>query len=144
MHHIDTEPGFLAFRATSGELIRRAAAARGEHTLAVLGRERLSYAEADARSARLARGLLASGAGKGTRVGLLAPNGPAWIIGWLAASRIGAVVSLLNTYYRERELSWILRHSDVQVLLTVAHRSEGRDPRPRPHRPPRPQPLAAA
>jgi acyl-CoA synthetase (AMP-forming)/AMP-acid ligase II len=67
----------------------------------------------------LARGLLASGAGKGTRVGLLAPNGPDWILGWLAAARIGCVVSLLNTYYRERELGWILRHADVQVLLTV-------------------------
>jgi acyl-CoA synthetase (AMP-forming)/AMP-acid ligase II len=64
---------------------------------------------------------LASGVGKGTRVGLLAPNGPAWIIAWLAASRIGAVVSLLNTYSLERELSWTLRHADVQVLLTIDH-----------------------
>ena len=119
MHDPHPAPHFPPFRATSGELIRRAAGARGDHALAVLGSERLTYASADARSARLARGLLASGAGKGTRVGLLAPNGPAWIIGWLAASRIGAVVSLLNTYHRERELSWILRHSDVQVLLTV-------------------------
>ena len=29
---------------------------------------------------------------------LLAPNGPEWIVGWLAATRIGCVVALLNTY----------------------------------------------
>ena len=38
---------------------------------------------------------------------------------WLAATRIGAVVPLLNTYYKERELDWILRHCDAQVLFTV-------------------------
>jgi acyl-CoA synthetase (AMP-forming)/AMP-acid ligase II len=118
-HDRPPAPAFPAFRPTAGELIRHAAQRWGDRTLAVLGEERVSYADAEERSARLARGLLASGASKGTRVGLLAPNGPDWIIGMLAASRLGAIVTLLNTYHRERELSWILRHADVQVLLTV-------------------------
>jgi acyl-CoA synthetase (AMP-forming)/AMP-acid ligase II len=67
----------------------------------------------------LALGLLRAGAGKGTRVGVLAPNGPDWVVGWLAATRIGAVTSLLNTYHRARELSGILRHGDTQILLTA-------------------------
>jgi acyl-CoA synthetase (AMP-forming)/AMP-acid ligase II len=112
-------PHFPDFTPTSAELIRSCVARLGDKPLAVLGEERLSYAEADARSAALAKGLLASGAGKGTRVGLLAPNGPDWIVGWLAASRIGCVVALLNTYNKARELGWILRHADIQVLLTV-------------------------
>lgn len=110
---------FPDFRPTAGELIRTCAARHGDKAFAVLGDDRLGYAGAEERSARLAKGLLASGAGKGTRVGLLAPNGPDWIVGWLAAARIGAVVSLLNTYGKARELAWILRHADVQVLLTV-------------------------
>ncbi|MEQ1787963.1 MAG: class I adenylate-forming enzyme family protein, partial [Acidimicrobiales bacterium] len=62
---------------------------------------------------------LASGAGKGTRVGLLASNSPEWIVGWLGVTRIGAVAILLNTYSKAKELGWVLRHSDAQVLLTV-------------------------
>ncbi len=80
---------------------------------------RLSYAEAEARSAALARGLLAAGAGKGTRVGLLAGNGPDWIVGWLGITRMGGVAVLLNTYSKATELGWLLRHGDVQALLTV-------------------------
>lgn len=112
-------PHFPDFRPTSGELIGRCAARFGDKVFAVLGDDRVTYAEAEARSAQLAKGLLASGAGKGTRVGLLAPNGPEWIIGWLGATRIGCVVALLNTYSKARELGWVLRHADVQVLLTV-------------------------
>lgn len=119
MHREDRSPSFPPFVPTVPELIRSAAAKHGDRTFAVLGAQRITFAEAEERSARLARGLLASGVGKGTRVGLLAPNGPDWIVGWLAASRVGAVISMLNTYYRTGELGWILRHADVQVLLTV-------------------------
>ncbi len=112
-------PSFPDFTPTSGNLIRTCAQRHGDKVFAVLNDDRLTYTEADARSAALAKGLLASGAGKGTRVGLLAPNGPDWIVGWLAATRIGCVVALLNTYNKARELGWILRHADIQVLLTV-------------------------
>jgi acyl-CoA synthetase (AMP-forming)/AMP-acid ligase II len=113
-------PPPLEHRAVAGELIRHLAARHGGRDLAVLGDARLTYEDAERRSAALARGLLASGAGKGTRVGLLAPNGPDWIVAWLAGARIGAVVSLLNTYSPARELDWALRHSDTAVLLTPA------------------------
>jgi acyl-CoA synthetase (AMP-forming)/AMP-acid ligase II len=112
-------PSFPGFTATAGGLIRECALRHGDRLFVVLGDERLTYAEVEERSARLARGLLASGVGKGSRVGLLAPNGPDWIIGWLAAARIGAVVSLFNTYAKARELGWVLRHSDVALLLTA-------------------------
>ncbi len=110
---------FPAFRPTSGELTRRCAERWGDAPFVVLGDERLTYADADARSAALAKGLLASGVGKSTHVGLLAPNGPDWVVAWLAATRIGALVALLNTYGQTRELGRFLRHGDVAHLLTV-------------------------
>lgn len=113
-------PSFPPFTPTAGELIRACVDRYGDHTLAVLGDERLTYREAQARSAALARALLASGAGKGTRVGLLDTNTPDWIVGWLGITRIGGVAILLNTYNKPRELGWILRHSDAQLLLTAA------------------------
>jgi acyl-CoA synthetase (AMP-forming)/AMP-acid ligase II len=112
-------PSFPDFTPTSGALIRSCAARSGGKDLAVLGDEHLSYADAEARSAVLARGLLASGAGKGTRVGLLAGNSPEWIVGWLGITRMGGIAVLLNTYSKAAELGWLLRHGDVQVLLTV-------------------------
>ncbi len=115
----ERSPSFPEFTPTAGELIKAAAARRGDPPLAVLGDDRLTYRAAESRSAELAKGLLASGAGKGTRVGLLAGNGPEWIVGWLAITRIGAVAVLLNTYGKAREMGWVLRHADVQVLLTV-------------------------
>ncbi len=104
---------------TVGALIRAKAAERGEHTLIVLGEQRLSYAEAETRSAKLARGLVAAGVGKGTRVGVLLPNGPDWVLAWLAAARIGALVVPFNTFYQARELGYVLRHADVDTLLTA-------------------------
>ncbi len=101
--------------------MRTAAERFGDHDLVVLDDQRLTYAGAERESARLAKGLLASGIGKGSHVALLAPNGPGWIVGWLAATRIGAVVAMLNTYNKARELGWTLRHSDAQTLLAVDH-----------------------
>ena len=112
-------PSFPDFTPTSGNLIRSCAERWGDQPFVVLGDRRLTYAAAEAESAQLAKGMLASGVGKGTRVALLAPNGPEWVIGWLAATRIGAVVPLLNTYNKAKELGWVLRHADAQVLLTV-------------------------
>jgi non-ribosomal peptide synthetase component E (peptide arylation enzyme) len=52
------------FRPTSGKLVGRGAERWGDAPFVVLGDERMTYAEADARSADLAKGLLASGVGK--------------------------------------------------------------------------------
>jgi acyl-CoA synthetase (AMP-forming)/AMP-acid ligase II len=115
----DRSPRFPEFTPTAGTLIRAVAAQRGDKTFAVLGDERLTYAEAETRSAQIAKGLLAAGAGKGTRVGLLAGNSPEWIVGWLGITRMGGVAILLNTYNKAKELGWVLRHADAQVLLAV-------------------------
>lgn len=114
----EREVSFPDFQPTAGEFIRHVADEWGDRDLIVLDDRRLTYRQADIESALLAESLLATGVGKGTRVGLLAPNGPDWVVAWLAASRIGAVTVLLNTYYRPRELGWVLEHSDVEVLLT--------------------------
>jgi len=100
-------------------LIREAAARHGDRLLLIDGERRLSYRAAERASAQLALGLLADGIGKGTRVGLLMPNGPDWVLAWLAASRIGALVVPLSTFSQPRELHWLLRHADIDTLLTT-------------------------
>ncbi len=105
---------------TIGEVLREQAGARGGHPLLVCDTDRITYAEADRRSARLARGLIAVGAGKGTHVGLLYPNGTEFVTAMLAAARIGAVVIPFSTFMTAREMREQLVDSDVEILLAAA------------------------
>ena len=103
-----------------GAFARERAARLGDAPLIVHEGRTLTYREADVRSRRISRGLLASGIGKGARVAVLLPNGPDWVLAWLAAARIGALVVPVNTFYQARELGFALRHADVSLLLTTA------------------------
>lgn len=109
----------LVDSSTIGQVLRHQARSRGEHPLLICDGERINYAEADRRSARLAQGLIALGAGKGAHVGLLYPNGPEFVVGMLAAARIGAVVIPFSTFVTTRELRGQLLDSDVEILLTA-------------------------
>lgn len=104
---------------TVAKTLRHQAHVRGDHPLLVCDGDRIGYEEADRRSADLARGLVALGAGKGTHVGLLYPNGPDFVVGMLAAARIGAVVVPFSTFATARELREQLVDSDVEVLLSA-------------------------
>jgi acyl-CoA synthetase (AMP-forming)/AMP-acid ligase II len=109
---------------TVGSVLRRQAAARGARPLLVCDDNRLSYSDAERRSAQLARGLIALGAGKGTHVGLLYPNGGEFVVAMLAAARIGAVVIPYTTFATTTELGRQLAHSDTAILLaTATHRA---------------------
>lgn len=114
-----TRLGELA-QATLPELVKAAAAMHGGRDFVVLGDERLSFRGAEARSRELARGLIGLGVGKGSRVGLLMPNSPAWVTGWFAAARTGALTVALSTFFRPPELSWGLGHNDIDTLLVAA------------------------
>src|SRR6201996_2365765 len=105
--------------STVGDVLRAQARSRGDHLLLICDSEHISYADADRLSARLARGLIGLGAGKGSHVGLLYPNGVAFVAGMLAAARIGAVVVPFSTFAPARELREQLIHSDTEILLAA-------------------------
>lgn len=90
------------------------------HPLLIRDDERLDYGDAERRSAQVVHGLLALGAGRGTHVGLLYPNGADFVVGMLAAARIGAVVVPFSTFVTARELREQLRHSDTEILLSAS------------------------
>ncbi len=92
---------------------------RGDHTLLVCDDERLTYADAEHRSARLADALIALGAGKGTHVGVLYPNGADFVVAMLAVARVGAVVVPFSTFLTEAELRVQLLDSDVSIMLSA-------------------------
>lgn len=108
----DTFPGF----------VRDAASAYGDAPAIRLAGDaipdsELSFAELERESGVLARGLLARGVGKGTRVGFLYGNGPAFAVAFAAIARIGAIAVPISTLIKSNELVRVLRQSDVSGLI---------------------------
>ena len=98
-------------------LLAHSAHAFGEKTYVVTPTGRLTYEDAEQRSAQVARWLLHEGVGKGSRVGLFFTNGVEWITWWLAASRIGALVVPMSTMYTPAEIAKVLRLADIGLLV---------------------------
>ncbi|MGE2834919.1 class I adenylate-forming enzyme family protein [Mycobacterium sp. SMC-4] len=92
---------------------------RGDKALLVCDDDRLNYRDADVCSAHLAQTLLDLGAGKGTHVGLLYPNGSDFVVALLAAARIGAVVVPFSTFVTVGELRAQLRAADIAIMVSA-------------------------
>src|SRR5271156_1197695 len=80
---------------------------------------RLSYRELEVTTHDLAMAFIDAGVVKGTRVGLIMPNGVRWVQIAIALTRIGAVLVPLSTLLAARELVAQLRTASVQVLISV-------------------------
>src|SRR5438094_8160613 len=98
---------------TIPQFVHAMATAYGNAPAVVHGDAVLEYDVLERESALIARSLLAADVGKGSRVGLLLGNGPAWVTWWAAVSRIGAVAIPLSTFYKGSELRRVLRHADI-------------------------------
>lgn len=123
-----TDPGAAN---TFPQLVRAAAAAYGDEIAIILkGRttpgESISFGELDRQSAELAKGLIARGVGKGTRVGFIYGNNPSFALMLAAISRIGGIAVPISTLIKSNELVRVLRQSDVSGLF-VQRKLLGKD-----------------
>lgn len=107
----------MGYPATVGACIRRAADLFGGRDFIVMPDQRLTFGAADRASRALAAAMLGAGVGKGTRVGLYYTYGPEFVVAWLAALRIGALVMPFSTLAKPAELRTMLRLGDVHLLL---------------------------
>ncbi len=78
---------------------------------------RFSYSELAALADRIAVGLSRLGVGRNDIVAMQLPNWWQFSLVYLACSRIGAVVNPLMHIFRERELSFMLKHGEAKVLI---------------------------
>jgi acyl-CoA synthetase (AMP-forming)/AMP-acid ligase II len=107
---------------TMPQLIRAAAATYGDDAAVKLKRDDggesvASFAQLDRESARIARGLVARGVGKGSRIGFIYGNGPDFALMLAAITRIGAIAIPISTLIRANELVRVLRQSDVGGVI---------------------------
>jgi fatty-acyl-CoA synthase len=80
---------------------------------------RWSYRQLAAEVNALALGLLASGVGKGDRVGIWAPNCAEWTFTQYATAKIGAILVNINPAYRSHELEFVLNQAGIRVLVAA-------------------------
>jgi fatty-acyl-CoA synthase len=107
---------------TIGDNLRRIAAAcpDREAVVDVPSGRRWSYAELDADTDALARGLIAAGIGAGDRAGIWSPNCAEWVLLQYATAKAGVVLVNINPAYRSHELAYALGQSGVKLLVSAA------------------------
>ncbi|MGH2403144.1 MAG: AMP-binding protein, partial [bacterium] len=106
-----TLPGYLR-EVTSRFAEREALAMRTPE-----GVERWSYATLWDRSVDVARALIACGAGKDSRVGIMMTNRLEWIAGVFGTALAGGVAVTISTFSTAPELDYVLQASGVSILL---------------------------
>ncbi len=110
---------------TLTELLQRNAQHHGAKPAIVTHEHAITHAALEEASHALAARLVATGAGKGARVGIVMPNGIEWAVVACAAARVGAVVVPLSTLLRPPELEAQLQLAGVTHLI-VAREFRGR------------------
>lgn len=100
-------------------LLDEMAARYPDREVLVGGGQRYTYRSLREEVDAFAKGLYALGVRKGSRVAILMGNKPEWIIADLAICSLGGIMVSVNTWVTTRELAYILKHSDADMLVMV-------------------------
>ena len=114
--------GFWHDRTINDDLDACVAACPDKSALTALRAEsgattRFTYRQLATMADRVAVGLSRLGVGRNDVVACQLPNWWQFTITYLACSRIGAVMNPLMHIFRERELSFMLKHGEAKVLI---------------------------
>jgi len=91
----------------------------------VYGPQRLTFAQTRRRAAQLARVLVDRfGVAPGDRVAISMRNYPEWVIGFTAATSIGAIAVAMNAWWQPEEMAYGLNDCGAKVLLADQERLE--------------------
>lgn len=80
---------------------------------------RFTWLEFNLRVDKMAKALLSMGVSKGDHVGIWATNVPDWLTLLYACAKIGAIYVTVNTNYKQSELEYICKNSDMHTLCII-------------------------
>src|SRR6202034_2193355 len=103
---------------TLAVMLRESARRAPAKTAVILGEARLSYAQLDELSDKLAANLTAAGLTPGDRVGLQLPNIPQFVIAYFGILKAGGVVVPMNVLLKAPEIAFQLEDSGARALIT--------------------------
>lgn len=86
-------------------------------TAIVLGERRVSYAELDEDSNKVANALIKEGVRKGERVAMLLPNGPEFVVVYFGIIKAGGIAVPLDIRYKVEELASLFDSCQPKVLV---------------------------
>ena len=89
----------------------------GKKTAVAMGDSRLSYAQLDEASNKMANALIGVGVGKGDRVAMLMSNSPEFAAIYFGVVKIGGIAVPLDTKYKPAELASLFDDSQPRVLV---------------------------
>lgn len=89
-----------------------------DHRAMVIDGDSMTYRELDELSDRVVDVLRHLDVGVGDRVAIWLPNRPEWIAILLGCAKLGALAVPVNTWYKERELRFVLAKSEAKVVFT--------------------------
>jgi len=106
---------------TIGEVVDETAKKYPDHDALVYIEHglRLTYKEFKEEVDTLAKSLMALGIKKGDHIAVWAYNVPEWVLLQFASAKVGAVLVTVNTYYKAKELEYLLKQSDTTTLFLV-------------------------
>jgi acyl-CoA synthetase (AMP-forming)/AMP-acid ligase II len=112
------------FPQTLPQLFQVFCALNGATEAVIAGEERLTFAELDARSTKLARVLAGSwNVKKGDRVAVAMRNGPAWIVAYMAILKAGGIATLINGWWQPEEMRHGLDLAAPELIIADAPRA---------------------
>lgn len=100
------------------QLLAEAAQKAPQQAAYSYGGKESTYAELEQLTNRLASSLHLLGVKKGSRVAVMLPNCPQFVISYYAIVRVGAIVVNVNPLYTERELLFQLRDAGAETIIT--------------------------
>jgi len=98
-------------------MLEKVAKQYGLKTAIALGDHRVSYAELDEVSNKVANALLKLGVRKGDRVAMLLSNTPEFVIIFFGIAKIGAIAVPMDTRYKFYELASLFSNCQPRVLV---------------------------
>ena len=112
------------FPATLPEFFKAFCALKAANDAVVAGDERLTFADLDRISDRLAPALVGRGIAKGDRVGIAMRNCPAWIVSYMAVIKAGGVATLLNGWWESHEMEHAIRLTEPKLIIADGPRAK--------------------
>jgi len=116
-------PFVANFPGTLPGLFRTFCSVNASTEALVAGDERLTFAELDGLSERLARSVAARGIAKGDRIAIAMRNCPSWVVAYMAALKAGAVATLLNGWWQSDEMAHALDLTKPALVLADPSRA---------------------
>lgn len=101
-------------------MLRNHAAARGSEPFITVAGKSLTFAETDSQCRSVARGLTGKGVGEGGRVMITLPNCLEFVLGWYAATLVGAAGVLINPALKGLLLEMLLKDARPNAIIVHA------------------------